>query len=457
MKHDTIRWLYRPVTLTGDALAVTGAFFGAYIARFEWDEMKHIFPVTKGTPRLLDYLPFLPAMVILWAFVLTYQKCYRQLNVTLLDELIRLFKVATLSTLLVMASTFLYRGTELSRLTVGFMGLAGGFFLFLWRETLKSVRTGLVGRKPRRILILGQGRLAASIKNFLVRQKDSAILKKTKATAEELERALNRSRIEEVLIADPSIDHTEAVALAMACEKRGVSCRIVPDILEIRMGEVQIDDSLGVPTFQLKPISLHQGTFIEKRFFDCIVATIVLSILSIPFVLIFILLKIDSPGPVLFRQPRMGRSGKVFHFFKIRTMVVNAEELLEELKKKNQRGGPVFKMKDDPRITRIGKYLRRYSLDELPQLINVLRGDMSLIGPRPQVLWEAKAYDEWAKKRLNVLPGITGLWQVSGRADLTYEEMIDLDIYYLEHWSPGLDLKILLRTLPTIIGGDGAY
>ena len=457
MKSDSLRWLYRPIALLGDALAVTGAFFGAYWSRFECQEVKRIFPVTKGTPPLADYLPFLPAMVILWTFVLAYQKCYRRLNTPLLDELIRLVKAAVLSSLLVMASTFLYRGTELSRLAVGFMGVGGALLLFAWRETLKTIRVALVGRKPRRILILGGGRLANSLENFFKRQKDSAILKKPRTGGEEIKRIIERSRINEVLIADPAISHTEAVALALACDEKKVSCRIVPDILEIRMGEVHIDDSLGIPTFHLKPIPLHQGTFAEKRIFDCVVATLILSVLSIPLLIIFALLKLDSPGPVLFRQPRMGHKGKVFHFFKLRTMVVNADELLEELKKKSTRGGPVFKMKDDPRITRMGKILRRYSLDEIPQLINVLRGDMSLIGPRPQVLWEASAYNEWAKKRLNLLPGITGLWQVSGRADLTYDEMIDLDIYYLEHWSPGLDLKILLRTLPTVIGGDGAY
>jgi len=137
--------------------------------------------------------------------------------------------------------------------------------------------------------------------------------------------------------------------------------------------------------------------------------------------------------------------------------VQNADDLLQKLKEKSDRKGPVFKMKNDPRITLIGGFLRRYSLDEVPQLINVLRGEMSLVGPRPQVLWEASVYDEWAKKRLNVLPGITGLWQVSGRAELTYEEMIELDIYYIEHWSPGLDIKILLRTIPAVLLAKGAY
>jgi len=153
----------------------------------------------------------------------------------------------------------------------------------------------------------------------------------------------------------------------------------------------------------------------------------------------------------------MGYRSQTFNFYKFRTMVTDADILLEQFKAKSERKGPVFKMANDPRITKIGKVLRRYSLDELPQLINVLRGEMSLVGPRPQVLWEAAAYDDWAKRRLRVLPGITGLWQVSGRAALSYEEMIELDIYYIENWSPGLDFQILYKTIPAVFSKKGAY
>ena len=138
-------------------------------------------------------------------------------------------------------------------------------------------------------------------------------------------------------------------------------------------------------------------------------------------------------------------------------MVKYADEKLDKLKHLTEREGPVFKMKDDPRITKIGKFLRRYSIDEIPQLINVLKGEMSLVGPRPQVLWEAAAYDDFARRRLRVLPGITGLWQVSGRAAVSYEKMIELDVYYIENWSPGMDLKILLRTIFTVFSKIGAY
>ena len=173
--------------------------------------------------------------------------------------------------------------------------------------------------------------------------------------------------------------------------------------------------------------------------------------------IILVLIKIDSPGPYLYRHKRVGYRGRYFDFYKFRTMVANADVLLAKLQNQSDRQGPVFKMTNDPRVTKFGRFLRRFSIDELLQLFNVLKGDMSLVGPRPQVLWEAAAYDDWAKRRLRVLPGITGLWQVSGRANLSYEEMIELDIYYIENWTPGLDIKILLKTVPAIFGKTGAY
>jgi exopolysaccharide biosynthesis polyprenyl glycosylphosphotransferase len=223
------------------------------------------------------------------------------------------------------------------------------------------------------------------------------------------------------------------------------------------MGEVIIDESLGVPTFQIKPVSLQGTAFLTKRVMDVCISSLLLGFFFIPLVIIALVIKLTSKGNIFYEHARVGFRQRTFQFMKFRTMVQDADALLQQLKVKSDRKGPVFKMKNDPRVTSIGRFLRRYSLDEIPQLINVLRGEMSLVGPRPQVIWEAQHYDEWAKKRLNVLPGITGLWQVSGRAELTYEEMIELDIYYIEHWSPGLDIKILLRTIPAVLFAEGAY
>ncbi|MEW6042288.1 MAG: exopolysaccharide biosynthesis polyprenyl glycosylphosphotransferase, partial [Elusimicrobiota bacterium] len=236
-----------------------------------------------------------------------------------------------------------------------------------------------------------------------------------------------------------------------------IELKIVPDILQMSLGETVIDNSLGMPVFNMKPVSLTGLNFFYKRIFDILLSIIILSLTSPLLMFTILLIKLGSPGHVLYIHKRMGYKGRVFNFFKFRTMIKDADSLLEKIKHLSERNGPVLKMKNDPRITHFGKILRRYSIDELPQLINVIRGDMSIVGPRPQVIWEANAYDIHAKKRLRISPGITGLWQVSGRAALSYEEMINLDIYYIENWSPGLDLKIIIRTMLVIFSKKGAY
>jgi lipopolysaccharide/colanic/teichoic acid biosynthesis glycosyltransferase len=169
------------------------------------------------------------------------------------------------------------------------------------------------------------------------------------------------------------------------------------------------------------------------------------------------LIKISSRGPVFFEQKRMTKDCRIFYMYKFRTMYVDAEERLKDLMKYNESDGPLFKMKNDPRITRVGRFLRRFSIDELPQIINVLKGELSLVGPRPPIPSEVEKYDEWEMKRMNVKQGITGLWQISGRSDLSFEEMARLDLYYIQNWSIEMDIKIILKTIPAVLFGKGAY
>jgi lipopolysaccharide/colanic/teichoic acid biosynthesis glycosyltransferase len=173
--------------------------------------------------------------------------------------------------------------------------------------------------------------------------------------------------------------------------------------------------------------------------------------------LVALAIRLDSPGPILFRQVRVGRHGKPFTFYKFRSMRADAEAELDNLRELNEASGPLFKIRDDPRQTRVGRFIRRTSLDELPQLFNVLGGDMSLVGPRPGLPSEVVQYQDWQRRRLEIQPGITGLWQVRGRSDLTFDEMVMLDIYYGENWSLGIDVQTLVRTIPQILFGDGAY
>ncbi|MBC7333758.1 MAG: sugar transferase, partial [Actinobacteria bacterium] len=184
----------------------------------------------------------------------------------------------------------------------------------------------------------------------------------------------------------------------------------------------------------------------------------VLFLLFIPIYLVVgAIIKLDSKGPIFFKQKRYTKDFKEFYIYKFRTMHVDAEERLKELLKYNEADGPIFKIRDDPRVTRVGKFLRRFSIDEIPQIINVLRGELSLVGPRPPLPREVEQYEDWQKKRLSVKQGITGLWQVSGRSELNFEEMARLDLYYIQNWSIGLDIKILLKTIPAVLSRRGAY
>ncbi len=445
--------------LLGDMASVTCAYTLGFALRFFYDPFLSSFPVTKGFPDFSDYLNAGPVILFMWALCISWQGGYRRVHVAAIDDGIRLLRAAFLGTLLAMSSMFLYRDVSYSRLVFVLGGAFGFGFVYLYRQIVKLGYLFWVqsNRRPKRVLVVGDGYLAASLKKILDRQGDRAILTARDHDLESLRHTIVRSRINEVLLAHSKMSHKETVVLAGFCEERHITFRLIPDILEIRMGEVIIDESLGVPTLQIKPVSLQGVSFLTKRIMDVCIASIIIGVFFVPLLVIAIMIKATSPGPVFYKHQRMGFRGRPFWFMKFRTMVQEADDLLEDLKKKNDRVGPAFKMKNDPRITRFGLFLRRFSLDEIPQLLNVLRGEMSLVGPRPQVLWEAAAYDEWAKKRLNVLPGITGLWQVSGRAELTYDEMIELDIYYIEHWSAGLDIKILLRTLPAVLFAKGAY
>jgi exopolysaccharide biosynthesis polyprenyl glycosylphosphotransferase len=227
------------------------------------------------------------------------------------------------------------------------------------------------------------------------------------------------------------------------------------EILSSRLTIQPVGDLLAL---SLRPSRLSGPQAVAKRTFDIVVGTIIMVITAPLWMVIGVLIKATSRGPVLYTSERVGRDGRLFMMYKFRTMIRGADLLLPQLLDKNEfAGGVLFKLKNDPRVTKVGGWLRRWSLDELPQIWNVLTGDMSLVGPRPPTPREVAQYDHWHLQRLEAPPGITGLWQVSGRSELGFDEMVMMDITYIENWSLGLDLRILLRTIPAVLGGKGAF
>jgi len=264
-------------------------------------------------------------------------------------------------------------------------------------------------------------------------------------------------RVDEVIIADPAFPQQEAVELVDACHQRGVHVHVAPSTMEILMHRAEFVAGQSLPLFELKPPVFEGVDYFMKRTFDIVGATLLLIAMSPVLLTIGMAIKLSSRGPVFYRSVRPGIGGAPFACLKFRTMHRDADQRQADLESLNEANGAIFKIRDDPRLTRIGRILRRFSLDELPQLVNVLRGEMSLVGPRPLPLRDYERLESWHKKRYLVLPGITGLWQVSGRSDLDFDDLVRLDFLYLERWSPFLDLTILLKTLPAVLGRRGAY
>ncbi|MBU1863824.1 MAG: sugar transferase [Candidatus Omnitrophica bacterium] len=272
----------------------------------------------------------------------------------------------------------------------------------------------------------------------------------------EIENIIQKNFIDELLITS-GVDKRKIPHLVLIGQTYNVTTKIIPDLHELLLGQSEMVYWGDLPVIQYYAKGIHGADLIVKRLFD-IISSCILLLCCLPiFVIIGSLIKSEDGGPILFISKRSGKRGRVFNVYKFRTMIIGAERLQESLKVNKESTGPIFKIKNDPRITKIGKILRKYSLDELPQLVNVLRGDMSLVGPRPLSLQEIERDDMRQLKRLEIKPGITCLWQVQGRSDLSFEMLLKWDLWYLNNWSFWLDMKIIFLTIPAVLKGKGAY
>jgi exopolysaccharide biosynthesis polyprenyl glycosylphosphotransferase len=323
----------------------------------------------------------------------------------------------------------------------------------------------------RRAVVVGSGKHIADVAHALADQPNAPIevigflapkplpengLRSLGSLAD-LERVLASARVDEVIIADPEFPQDDAVELVDQCHRRGVRVRLAPSTMEILIHRAEFVPGQSVPLFELGPPVFEGIDFALKRTFDIVGATILLVLLSPLLTAITLAVRLSSRGPILFRSMRRGIGQRPFACLKFRTMHTDAEERQADLEELNEASGALFKIRDDPRLTAVGRLLRRFSLDELPQLVNVLRGEMSLVGPRPLPERDYAMLEDWHRKRYLVLPGITGLWQVSGRSELDFDDLVHLDFIYLERWSLALDLTILLKTIPAVLLRRGAY
>jgi len=449
-----------------DAGAVVGAYRAAFWLRFEWAFFVARVPLAGEPVAWTKYAVLLNAAVPIWLTMLYLNRLYTASWLSAADRFVQIVKSCALGTGAMLVAAFLYERLAYSRLLlasvlpIAVVLLSASHLLVLWLDAWLARHEA-----ARPILLVGGGPVAALIKERLRDRHPGAGLRELASLppTEELERVLAGGDYYELILLNAKDARERVLAAAEACDARSVGFKMVPDLLEIRMGEVQMDQHLGVPSYRIQHTSLTPANFAAKRAFDVVFSSLLLLATAPLWVVICVLIKLDSTGRILFTQKRYGHKGRIFEAFKFRTMVADAEKRIADVKGLNDQKGPFFKAKNDPRVTRAGKFLRRFSLDEFPQFLNVLLGDMSVVGPRPLALTTGeiealeREFGETAKKRANLLPGITGLWQVSGRSDVSHEQRFSLDLFYIEHWSLGLDLEIILKTPYVMVFGKGAY
>jgi exopolysaccharide biosynthesis polyprenyl glycosylphosphotransferase len=456
-----------------DVALINIAFIGAYWMRYTLGiggEVEGQFYL-----RLGDYLDFQVILSLVLLFVYGLAGVYRQRQGTsLIDEMWKVLGATSIGMMLTMALAYIFQGFSYSRGVVAFAWALIVVFLWIARLAKHLMRAYLRRRGVgiQKVLVVGGDNLGKRVMHviatepnlgyklvgFLQENGDSGMGRfKCLGKLDDITEVVRDHQIDEVIIALPSASRRLIPEITEQCQKGGVSFKIVPDLYEMSLSGVDIDNLRGIPIVGVKEAAIHGLDLWLKRGIDIALSLLLLVLLSPLWALLALLIKLDSPGPILFKQLRVGKERKPFQFYKFRSMRMTAEEDIAELSDLNEVSWPLFKIKSDPRLTRVGSFLRRTSLDELPQLINVLKGEMSLVGPRPPLPSEVEKYEPWHMKRLEVAPGLTGLWQVSGRSDLPFNEMVMLDIYYIENWSLGLDFRTLLRTIPAVITGQGAY
>ena len=458
----------RRVEMLIDACLTVLAFGVAYGLRI----------VLAGHPALLPHLALLPIIVPVWAFLLVFFRAYRTPGeASALELSLATIRAVGAGLVVLLALVFLLKVNEVSRVIVVSFGVLDCVALIGARmiRALAFHRALELGEKHRRVLIVGTGNRAERLVGRLLQKSewgieivgyldsDPTIVGKSirgssvLGTLDEISSILRDHVIDEVVLAIPRGMIGVAEKVVRACEEEGVRVRLMADLFEINVARMVLDQFDDMPLLTFEPVAQEEWKLLLKRAMDLGLTLAAMPVLLPILALIAVAIRRDSPGPVFFRQLRVGQNKRRFLLYKFRTMAEGSEQRQSEVEHLNEAQGPIFKITNDPRVTRVGWFLRRTSLDELPQLFNVLRGEMSLVGPRPMSVRDVNLFDRGIqRKRFSVRPGVTCLWQVSGRSDLPFSKWLELDLWYIENWSLLLDLRILLKTIPAVVQGTGA-
>jgi exopolysaccharide biosynthesis polyprenyl glycosylphosphotransferase len=464
-----VHWSYFLSDLTATAAAFVTAHVIRNVLATTTDWVGTLYPLSL-------YLPLLSFILPAWALIFYFCGLYgRRLSRTVHTEVSRLLRAMLICGLVFSVAIVAARLQYVSRPFILIFLLCNALFVEVGRGLVRAIVLDNTVR--RRVLVAGGQkevlRAAASVDAHrdwgleVIGVVSDGTWSANDATPypflggyDDIPRLVQGEQvIDEVLVAPAAgrLDELRALeGIFLGLEEQGIVTRLVVNFLPQSLSDVSFDEFGGIPMLTFSTAPRDELLLFVRRCADFVLASLLLAVLSPVFGAIAAIIKLTSHGPVLFRQPRCGLHGRPFTFLKFRSMTMDAESLKAALAPFNEMDGPAFKMTNDPRVTPLGRFLRRTSLDELPQLWNILRGDMSFVGPRPAVIEEVRQYQPWQRRRLSMKPGLTCLWQVSGRNELTFDEWMRLDLEYIDNWSLWLDVKIALKTIPAVVKGRGA-
>jgi len=458
-----------------DIFTLTGVFFLSFPVRILFLKLAP----AGGIVNYQDFVLLLFLYLFIWWVLLKLHGIYGpQRLIAFKTLMIKITRTTILGTLILFGVVYLAKWTKVPRTLILTLSLVSFLCLilekFLWLKFLQYLREK--GKGYSDVIIVGATDIAERFVNsiekfsdwglrvigFLVDEKGRGLKEfcgsPILGTFNDITRVLHKHPVDEVIFTLSTKELDVAREMMEICAVEGVKSRIISNFFGSLYFKAEAEVLHGIPVITYYPAPKKEWQLFVKRTGDILLSSVALFILSPILLLIALLIKLTSQGPVFYRWKVVGLNKKPFTGYKFRTMVENADEIKKKLLAKNEMNGPVFKIKDDPRVTRIGRFLRKYSLDELPQLWSVLKGDMSMVGPHPPLQTELYRFEDWHRRKLSVKPGITCLWQINGRSNIRdFDKWVKMDLEYIDNWSLWLDFKILLKTIPAVLLGRGAY